>query len=49
MSYHLLTLQTTYHKFTDGYYDRRQPERARRQALSTLERQGYRVTLETVA
>ena len=49
MFYHLLTLQTTYHEFTDDYYDRRQPERARRRALSTLERQGYRVTLETVA
>jgi hypothetical protein len=49
MSYHLLTLQTTYHKFADGYDDRRQPERARRRALSTLEHQGYRVTLATVA
>jgi len=49
MSYHLLTLQTTDHEFTDNSYDRRQPERARRRALSTLERQGYRVTLETVA
>ena len=49
MSYHLLTLQTTDHEFTDDSYDRRQPERARRRALSTLDRQGYRVTLETVA
>jgi hypothetical protein len=30
MSYHLLTLQTTDHEFSDGYYDRRQPERVRR-------------------
>jgi hypothetical protein len=34
MSYHLLTLQTTYDESTDDDYDRRQPERARRRALS---------------
>jgi len=42
-------LQTTSYEVTDDYYDRRQPERARRRALSTLEGPGYRVTLETVA
>jgi transposase len=44
--YHLLTRQTTYHELGDGYYDRRHAERARRRALETLERQGYRVVLE---
>jgi hypothetical protein len=49
MSYHLLTLRTTCHEFTDDCCDRRQPERARRRTFSTLERRGYRVTLEAVA
>jgi hypothetical protein len=31
------------------YYDRRHAERARRRALQTLERQGYRVTIEPAA
>jgi hypothetical protein len=49
MSYHLLALQTTNLELTDDYDDRRQPERARRRALSALERHGDRVTLDTVA
>jgi len=47
--YHLLTRQTTYHELGDGYYDRRHAERAKRRALETLERQGYRVVLEPAA
>jgi hypothetical protein len=30
----------------EDYYDRRHAERAKRRALQTLERQGYRVTIE---
>ena len=45
--YHLLTRQTTYHDPGSDYYDRRHAER--RRALQTLERQGYRVTLEPAA
>jgi len=47
--YHLLTRQTTYHELGDDYYDRRHAERAKRRALETLERQGYRVVLEPAA
>jgi len=47
--YHLLTRQTTYHELGDDYYDRRHAERAKRRALDTLERQGYRVVLEPAA
>jgi hypothetical protein len=49
VAYHLLTRQTTYRELGDDYYDRRQAERAKQRAVSTLERQGYRVTLESVA
>jgi hypothetical protein len=31
------------------YYDRRHAERVRHRAIQTLERQGYRVTLEPAA
>jgi len=48
-AYHLLTRHTAYLELGDDYYDRRHAERAKRRALSTLERQGYRVTLEAVA
>ncbi len=48
-AYDLLTRETTYHDLGDDYYDRRQTERAKRRALATLERQGYRVTIEAVA
>ena len=47
--YHLLTRNTTYQELGDDYYDRRHAERAKRRALQTLERQGYRVSLEPVA
>jgi transposase len=49
VAYHLLTRHTTYLDLGDDYYDRRHAERAKQRALSTLERQGYRVTLEAVA
>jgi transposase len=47
--YHLLTQRTTYRELGDDYYDRRHAERATRRALETLERQGYRVTIEPAA
>jgi transposase len=47
--YYLLTRNTTYQELGDDYYDRRHAERAKRRALQTLERQGYRVILETAA
>ncbi len=49
ISYHLLTRNLTYHELGDDYYDARYAERAKRRALQTLERQGYRVTLEPAA
>ena len=49
IAYHLLTRGTTYHDLGDDYYDRRHAERAKRRALETLERQGYRVTLDSAA
>ncbi|HEY7249177.1 MAG TPA: IS110 family transposase [Methylomirabilota bacterium] len=48
-AYHLLAHQTTYHDPGADYYDRRHAERVRRRAIQTLERQGYRVTLEPAA
>jgi transposase len=47
--YHLLTRETIYHELGEDYYDRRHAERAKRRALDTLERQGYRVILEPAA
>jgi transposase len=47
--WHLLARQTTYHDLGDDYYDRRYADRAKRRALDTLERQGYRVILEPAA
>ena len=47
--YHMLTRRTTYQDLGDDYYDRRHAERAKHRALQTLERQGYRVSLEPVA
>src|SRR5207245_5831741 len=46
--YHMLTRRTTYQDLGDDYYDRRHAERAKHRALQTLERQGYRVSLEPV-
>jgi transposase len=48
-AYHLLAHQTAYHDPGADYYDRRHAERVRRRAIQTLERQGYRVTLEPAA
>jgi len=47
--YYMLARNTTYHDLGDDYYDRRRAERAKRRTLATLQRQGYRVTLEPVA
>jgi transposase len=47
--YHLLARQTTYQDPGADYYDRRHADRVRRRAIQTLERQGYRVTLEPAA
>lgn len=48
-AYHLLARQTTYQDPGADYYDRRHAERVRHRAIHTLERQGYRVTLEPAA
>jgi transposase len=48
-AYHLLARQTTYQDPGSDYHDRRQAGRARRRAIQTLERQGFRVALEPVA
>ena len=47
--YHLLTRRTTYQELGPDYYDHRAADHARRRAIQTLERQGYRVTLEVAA
>jgi transposase len=48
-AYHLLARKTTYQEPGADYYERRHAERVRRRAIETLERQGYRVTLELAA
>jgi transposase len=48
-AYHLLARQSTYQDPGADYYDRRHADRVRRRAIQTLERQGYRVTLEPAA
>jgi transposase len=48
-AYHILARQSTYHELGADYYDRHLTERATRRAIQTLEGQGYRVTLESVA
>ena len=48
-AYHLLVGGVEYRESGPDYYDRRHAERARRRALQTLERQGYRVTIEPAA
>jgi transposase len=48
-AYHLLAGGIDYRECGPDYYDRRHAERARRRALQTLERQGYRVTIEPAA
>jgi transposase len=47
--YHILAHQVAYQDLGPAYYDRRHLERARRQAIAALERQGYRVRLEPAA
>jgi transposase len=46
-AYHLLDRGLEYHEPGADYFDRRHGDRARRQAVRALERQGYRVTLES--
>jgi transposase len=48
-AYHLLARQSTDQDPGADYYDRRHADRVRRRAIQTLERQGYRVTLEPAA
>src|SRR5437870_5722013 len=48
-AYHLLARQVDYHEPGADYFDRRHAERTTRRAIRTLERQGYRVTLESAA
>jgi transposase len=48
-AYHVVARQSTYHELGADYYDRHHTERAARRAIQTLEGQGYRVTLESVA
>ena len=48
-AYHLLARKTTYQEPGTDYYERRHAERVRQRAIQTLERQGYRVTLEQAA
>ena len=45
-AYHALARQTAYRELGVGYYDRRHTQRVTRRAVDTLERQGFRVTLE---
>ena len=45
----VLRYRTTYLDPGADYYDRRHAERVRRQAIQTLERQGYRVMPEPAA
>jgi transposase len=48
-AYHVLARQTTYREPGVDYYDRRHTQRITRRAVDTLERQGFRVTLERTA
>ena len=48
-AYHVLARQTTYQELGADYFDRRHAERVKRRAVQALERQGYRVTLESAA
>lgn len=47
--YHVLADGTVYREAGADYYDRHHNQRVTRRALQTLERQGYRVTLEPAA
>jgi transposase len=48
-AYHLMARKTTYQEPGAEYYERRHAERVRQQAIQTLERQGFRVTLAPAA
>ena len=48
-AYHLLARQTDYAELGAAYCDHRDAQRLRRQAVRTLQRQGYRVILEPAA
>jgi transposase len=48
-AYHLLARKTTYQDPGADDYERCHADRARRRAIQTLERQGYRVSLEPAA
>lgn len=48
-AYHVLARGTAYREPGAGYYDQRNAQRLRRHAIDTLERQGFRVTLEPAA
>jgi transposase len=48
-AYHVLARDCDYHELGADYLDRQSSDRAQRRALHTLERLGYRVTLEKVA
>jgi transposase len=48
-AYHVLARRAPYHELGADYFDRRHAERVRRRAVQALERQGYRVTLESAA
>jgi transposase len=48
-AYHVLARNCDYHELGADYLDRQSSDRAQRRALHTLERLGYRVTLEKVA
>ena len=48
-AYHLLARQVTYSDPGADYYERRHADRVRQRAVQTLERQGYRVSLEPAA
>jgi transposase len=47
--FYMLSRQQAYHELGSDYFDHRHAERARRRAIQTLERQGYRVTIEPAA
>jgi len=49
IAYHVLKHQITYRELGADYYDKRRAQRLARHAVETLERQGYRVTLERAA
>ena len=48
-AYHVLARQTAYREPGADHYDRRNTQRVTRRAVDTLERQGFRVTLERTA